>query len=69
MDIAYIKDGRFWPVEVKWTGQLRPKTLKQIGKYANSRILARRSAPTELGGIPVEFLPQTLLRLELETRT
>ena len=69
VDIAYIKDGRFWPVEVKWTGQLRPKTLKQIGKYANSRILARRSAPPELGGIPVEFLPQTLLRLELEART
>ena len=69
VDIAYIKDGRFWPVEVKWTGQLRPKTLKQIGKYANSRILARRSAPTNMGGIPVEFLPQTLLRLELETRT
>lgn len=69
VDIAYVKDGRFWPVEVKWTGQLRPKTLKQIGKYANSRILARRSAPTELGGIPVEFLPQALLRLELETWT
>ena len=69
VDIAYVKDGRFWPVEVKWTGQLRPKTLKQIGKYANSRILARRSAPTNMGGIPVEFLPQTLLRLELETRT
>ena len=69
VDIAYVKDGRFWPVEIKWTGQLRPKTLKQIGKYANSRILARQSAPTELGGIPVEFLPQTLLRLELETRT
>ena len=69
VDIAYVKDGRFWPVEIKWTGQLRPKTLKQIGKYANSRILARQSAPTELGGIPVEFLPQTLLRLELEMRT
>ena len=69
VDIAYVKDGRFWPVEIKWTGQLRPKTLKQIGKYANSRILARQSAPTELGGIPVEFLPQALLRLELETWT
>ena len=68
VDIAYVKDGRFWPVEVKWTGQLRPKALKQIGKYVNSRILARRSAPTKIGGIPVEFLPQTLLRLELETR-
>ena len=47
VDIAYIKDGRFWPVEIKWTSQLRPKTLKQISKYANSRILARRSAPAK----------------------
>lgn len=69
VDIAYVKDGRFWPVEIKWTGQLRPKTLKQIGKYANSRILARRSAPASTGGIPVEFLPQTLLRLDLEEQT
>jgi len=69
VDIAYVKDGRFWPVEIKWTGQLRPKTLKQIGKYANSRILARQSAPTSIGGIPVEFLPQALLRLGLEERT
>ena len=69
VDIAYVKDGRFWPVEIKWTSQLRPKTLKQIGKYANSRILARRSAPECIGDIPVEFLPQALLRLDLETRT
>ena len=69
VDIAYIKDGRFWPVEIKWTGQLRPKTLKQIGKYANSRILARQSAPAHIGDIPVEFLPQTLLRLELAGET
>ena len=68
VDIAYVKDGRFWPVEIKWTGQLRPKTLKQIGKYANSRILARQSAPASIGDIPVEFLPQALLRLDLETR-
>ncbi|MCE2450889.1 MAG: ATP-binding protein [Candidatus Latescibacteria bacterium] len=68
VDIAYVKDGRFWPVEIKWTSQLRPKTLKQIGKYANSRILARRSTPESIGDIPVEFLPQALLRLDLEER-
>ena len=66
VDIAYIKHGRFWPVEIKWTGPLRPKTLKQMGKYANSRILARRSAPARIGEVPVEFLPRTLLCLELE---
>ena len=68
VDIAYVKDGRFWPVEIKWTSQLRPKTLKQISKYANSRILARQSVPASIGDIPVEFLPQTLLRLDIEER-
>ena len=66
VDIAYIKEGRFWPVEVKWTEQLRPKALKQIGKYPNSRILARHSTPASIKGIPVELLPQALLRLGLE---
>ena len=63
VDIAYVKDNRFWPVEIKWTGQLRPKTLKQIGKYTNSRILARQSTPSKISEIPVAFLPQALLRL------
>ena len=30
VDVAYLDEERFWPVEVKWTGQLRPKALKQI---------------------------------------
>ena len=25
-DVAYVHDGRFWSVEVKWANQLRPKT-------------------------------------------
>lgn len=66
VDIAYIKENRFWPVEIKWTEQLRPKTLKQIGKYTNGRILARHSRPSEMGGIPVALLSQALLRLDLE---
>jgi hypothetical protein len=65
VDIAYIKDDRFWPVEVKWTGQLRPKALKQISKYPNSRILARQSTPSMIENIPVGFLPQALLHLQL----
>ena len=68
VDIAYIKDDRFWPVEIKWTGQLRPKTLKQIGKYTNGCILAQQSRPSKIAEIPVELLPQALLRLETEGR-
>ena len=64
IDVAYVSEGRFWPVEVKWTEQLRPKKLKQAAKYPNSRILAKRVVPDEIQGIKVEFLPLALLRLD-----
>lgn len=35
VDVAVVHEGRFWPIEIKWTGQLRPKDLKQIRKYRN----------------------------------
>jgi hypothetical protein len=63
VDIAYIKQNRFWPLEIKWTRQLRPKDLKQIAKYPNSRILTRLRQKGEILGIPTEPLPLELLRL------
>ena len=41
VDIAYIKDNKFWPIEVKWTNQMRSKDLKQIQKYSNGIILCK----------------------------
>ena len=64
VDIAYVHEGRFWPVEVKWTGQLRPSAVKQISKYPNARILDRSHEPRRLLGIPTEPLPLALLRLD-----
>lgn len=64
MDLAYVEGGRFWPVEVKWTGQVRPKSLKQVARYPNSRILAKTSGTKQILGVPVEFLPLALWRLE-----
>jgi hypothetical protein len=66
VDLAYIKQERFWPLEIKWTAQLRPKSLKQIAKYPNSRILSRRTIPAAITGVPVDFLPAAILRLEWE---
>ncbi len=63
VDIAYVDQGRFWPVEVKWTGQLRPKDLKQVALYPNSRILTRSRSRGEIAGRPAEPLPLALLRL------
>ena len=63
IDIAYIDKNRFWPVEIKWTKQLRPKELKQISKYPNSLILTRSKQIGEIRNIPTMPLPLALLRL------
>ncbi|MCD6273145.1 MAG: ATP-binding protein [Deltaproteobacteria bacterium] len=63
VDVAYIDQNHFWPLEVKWTTQLRPKDLKQIAKYSNGRILTRSRHCRKITGIPAEPLPLALLRL------
>jgi len=66
VDLAYIKDERFYPVEVKWTRQLRPKDLKQVSKYPQAVILAKTQHRSHLGDTPVLPLPLALLQLCLE---
>ncbi|MBN2688158.1 MAG: ATP-binding protein, partial [Deltaproteobacteria bacterium] len=34
VDIAYVDGKTFFPVEIKWARQIRPKDLKQISKYS-----------------------------------
>jgi predicted AAA+ superfamily ATPase len=63
VDIAYVDKNRFWPVEVKWSGQLRPKQLKQITKYPNGLILTKSRQQGEIHGIPTIPLPLALLRI------
>ena len=63
VDVAYVDQNRFWPLEVKWTKQLRPKNLKQIAKYTNGRILTRSRQRGHILGIPTEPLPLAMLRL------
>ena len=36
VDVAYVASDRFWPVEVKWSTQIRPGDLKQIQKYSTA---------------------------------
>ncbi len=64
VDVAYVSENRIWPVEIKWTQQLRPKQIKQIAKYANGRILTRSKQKGEIEGIPTEPLPLARLRIE-----
>lgn len=66
VDVAYIYKNRFWPLEVKWTKQLRPKDLKQVAKYPNSRILTRSQQRGEIMGVPSEPLPLAMVRIGSE---
>jgi predicted AAA+ superfamily ATPase len=63
VDIAYVYDNRFWPVEVKWTNQLRPKDLKQVSKYSNSKILTKSMQEGSIQNVETEPLPVALWNL------
>ena len=63
VDIAYVENGRFWPVEVKWARQVRSAEVKQAAKYPNSVIAGRSGLPKQVHGIPFEPLVNVLLRL------
>jgi predicted AAA+ superfamily ATPase len=63
VDVAYVDGQRFYPIEIKWTGQLRPGDLKQIGKYANSLILTKTRTPGRIQQVATEPLPLHLFRL------
>jgi predicted AAA+ superfamily ATPase len=55
VDVAYLQDGTFFPVEIKWTTQIRPEELKQVMLYDNSLILGRQRAPGRIAH--VRYLP------------
>jgi hypothetical protein len=63
VDIAYVNKNRFWPIEVKWSGQLRPGQLKQIAKYPNGLILTRSKQMGQIQGVPTIPLPLALFRI------
>jgi uncharacterized protein len=63
VDIAYVHENRFWPIEIKWTNQLRAKDLKQIIQYPNGKILTKSMQVGEIQQIPTEPLPIALWKL------
>jgi len=64
VDIAYLNANTFWPVEVKWTNQLRSKDLKQLAKYRNSLLLTKTNEQGQINGIPTFPLPRALFSLD-----
>ncbi len=63
VDVAYVKDNRFWPVEVKWTNQIQKSELKQLAKYRNGTVLTKRKEPMNLD--PFKTIPVPLALLSL----
>jgi predicted AAA+ superfamily ATPase len=63
VDLAIVADGRFWPLEVKWRRQVRPKGLKQVAKYPQAAIAAPTRGLERLGGVAVIPVPVVLCRL------
>ncbi len=56
VDIAYLAQDQFWPIELKWRNQIRPGDLKQLAKYPNGRLWTKGHTYGEINGIPVEPL-------------
>lgn len=63
VDLAYIDSERFFPIEVKWTSQIRPKDLKQVMKYPNSLILGQQKEESIIRHVPVKHLPSYLYHM------
>lgn len=63
IDVAYVKDKKFWPIEVKWRNQIRPKDIKQLSKYKHCEIYAKAWERGSISSIPIIPLPLGLLSL------
>ena len=57
VDLAYVDQGHFYPLEVKWTHQIRPKDLKQIRKYSNGLVLTKIKQQGVIEQVPTYPLP------------
>lgn len=63
VDAAYVADGRLWPIEVKWTRQLRPADLKLIARYSAGLIAGRVRDCRVVAGVSTVPAPVVLLRI------
>lgn len=63
VDVAYVDQDRFWPIEIKWQAQKRPKDLKQITKYNNGKIYTKSQHISTYEGCEEIPLPLALARM------
>jgi predicted AAA+ superfamily ATPase len=63
IDCAYVRDGRFHPIEVKWTRSVKPEHLVMLRRYREGTLAAMVDREVEIDGIRVVPLPFVLVRL------
>ncbi len=63
IDVAYIAQEKYWPIEIKWRNQIRPKELKQIMKYKNAEIWSKDRMIGNIEGVKTQFLPWALAKI------
>lgn len=63
VDVAYVKNKKMWPVEVKWTSQLRPQDLKQVMKYKNGMIFSKIKTFTTINHLANLPLPWGVFKI------
>ena len=63
VDIAYIIENKFVPIEIKWTHQIRTQDIKQIKKYKNAEIWGQRQENGMFDTTPAYSLIRRLLQL------
>lgn len=64
VDVAYVQNKTFWPIEIKWRNQQRSSDLKQILKYPNGVIYAKTKQIGQIENTPILPLPDALYQIE-----
>lgn len=62
VDLVVVKEAVFYPIEVKWSEQVRSNEIKQILKYPNGLILSKQPQSGSIGNIKIENLVMHLLK-------
>jgi len=63
VDVAYVKENTFWPIELKWTNQVRAKDLQQLAHYSRAELWVKPSNTSSIHGIASRMLPFALLEV------
>jgi predicted AAA+ superfamily ATPase len=64
VDIAIVHERNIFPIEIKWTSQLRSQDLKLVRNMPRSRVWANVSEQFDLDGMTIEPLPLALYNIE-----